>query len=327
MSEIATSPKCPECGVSRGPDSSYCSACGLIFVGGAHPQRRQSDRRRASDMTKTTCHVCRGTIEQDAQRCVHCGEIIDPAYRAAKARLLRSQINYASWVAYILGFLMLFIFRPVGIIAIIAGLLLSIAYYAIRIPDSGGSDDHDDGEGPDASQDRHYGRKPPSRSRFSRFLSRQFGVETVRLGPADRKKIGLVVAGTPLLLVAIGWATNYSMLQIPIDRALASETDFPILEIAAHYEYFVLPGTVVLEIEKVGDTRNAEKALMKIASEFEGDEVEIRLGENALRLEGERFRTLSPAEIRDLVRTLTPQLYEAPAPEPTRQVRIPVDQP
>lgn len=274
--------------------------------------------RRASDSTKTTCRICRGVIEQDAQRCLHCGEIIDPAYRAARAMLLRSQINYASWTAYILGFLMLFIFRPVGVIAIVAGLLLSIAYYAIRIPDSEAPDDRD-GEKEDP--------RPERQSRFARFMRRQFGVETIRLGSSKQKKLGLVVAGTPLLLVAIGWATNYSMLQIPINQALASDSDFPILEIAAHYEYFVLPGSVVLEIEKLDEPENAEKALSRIASEFEGKEVEIRFGKNAVRLPGDRFRGLTPLEIQDLVDTLRPQLHEPPPPAPSRQVRIPVNQP
>lgn len=319
MNEISASARCPECRVVRSADASSCHECGLIFISGANPQRRQSDMRRASDSTKTTCRVCRGVIEQDAQRCLHCGEIIDPAYRAARAMLLRSQINYASWTAYILGFLMLFVFRPVGVIAIVAGLLLSIAYYAIRIPDSEAADDQDD--------EKREERPAQQQSRFSRFMRRQFGVETIRLGSSKRKKLGLVVAGTPLLLAAIGWATNYSMLQIPINQALSSDSDFPLLEIAAHYEYFVLPGSVVLEIEKLDEPENAERALSRIASDFEGKQVEIRFGENAVRLPGDRFRGLTPLEIQDLVDTLSPKLHEPPAPAPSRQVRIPVNQP
>ncbi len=324
MTEITTSARCPECGVARNAAASSCHACGLLFVNGGHPQRRESDRRRASDLTKTTCSICRGTIEQDAQRCLHCGEIIDPEYRAARARQIRAQVNYASWIAYILGFLMLFVFRPVGVIAIIAGLLLSIAYYAIRIPDIEPDDEQEDERDDDS---KSYARKPHHQSRLNRFLRRQFGIETIRLGSSNRKKMGLVVAGTPLLLVAIGWATNYSMLQIPIDQALTSDTESPLLDIAAHYEYFVLPGSVVLEIEELDETQKAEEALTKIAQDFDGNEVEIRFGDNSVRLAGERFRGLTSPEIRELVDTLSPQLHEPPPPAPSRQVRIPISQP
>lgn len=312
--------RCPQCGVARTADASFCGSCGLLFITGTHPHRRESDQqRRTADLRRTSCRVCRGSIDVDALRCLHCGEILDPVYRAARARQLRAQINYASWIAYILGFLMLFVFRPVGIIAIVAGLLLSIAYYAIRIPDS----EEQTGDDTDAGE-LDSGTEPIRESRLKRFLRRQFGVETVQIGSSRRGKFGLVLAGTPLLLVAIGWATNYSMLQIPIDQALASETEFPILEIAAHYEYFVVPGSIVLEIEKLGDPANAERALSQIAREFDGDRVEIRFGENSVRLDGQRFRALGQKDLRDLMRALHPETSVSPSGAPDHEVRIPI---
>src|SRR5439155_1472504 len=62
-----------------------------------------------------------------------CSEIVDDDYYRTRAQRTRARVNYASWVAYLFGLGALLVFRPVGIVSIGAGLLLSILYYAIPV--------------------------------------------------------------------------------------------------------------------------------------------------------------------------------------------------
>ena len=66
-------------------------------------------------------------------RCRHCSEIVNDDYYRARAQRVRSRVNYASWIAYLFGLGALLVFRPVGLVSIGAGLLLSILYYAIPV--------------------------------------------------------------------------------------------------------------------------------------------------------------------------------------------------
>jgi hypothetical protein len=323
MNEFESIPRCPECRTTRDPEAASCSRCGLIFVTEAHAARRKSDQKRRSvDLMQTDCKVCRGSIDRTAMRCRHCGEILDPRYRAHRARRLRSQINYASWIAYILGFLMLFILQPVGVIAIIGGLLLSIAYYAIRVEEP--EEEPQEGtEPPPATESHTTAASPASTSPWSR-LKRQFGIEKIRLG--SKGKIGVVVAGTPLLLVLIGWATNYSMLQIPINQILASGTG--VFDISGRYEYYVVPGVVVLEIDEIRNREEAERTLERIVGDLSDrriEEIDFRSGDHSVRIDAARLRRMQRDDYRDLVRQLS-GTGEAPTrPAPASSVRIPIE--
>ena len=110
------------------------------------PQRRAEDlavqRRRATDSGRSAaandadtaqCQFCNGAVRPKAVRCKHCGEILNEDFYRERAQRIRSRMNYASWVMYLFGLGALLVFRPVGVLSIAAGLLLSIAYYAVPV--------------------------------------------------------------------------------------------------------------------------------------------------------------------------------------------------
>src|SRR5688572_25296753 len=127
---------CPECHSLNEPDTAACGNCGLILLNVA-PKRRAEDlavqRRRATDQDSSECRFCGGAIRANAIRCQHCSEVVDENFYRERAQRIRSRVNYASWVLYLFGLGALLVFRPVGVLSIAAGLLLSIAYYAIPI--------------------------------------------------------------------------------------------------------------------------------------------------------------------------------------------------
>jgi hypothetical protein len=145
---------------------------------------------------------------------------------------LRSRINYASWVAYLFGLGALLVFRPVGIVSIAAGLLLSIAYYAIPV-------------------------EPPSSPRkkekvpLGTILRRQLKFERVAIPlPALRHK-KLVFVGTPLVAALIGYTANVVLLQQPVDDILRENATLRGMKVSAHYQYWVIPGVVVYDLEEL----------------------------------------------------------------------------
>lgn len=143
-------------------------------------------------------------------------------------------MNYASWVAYLFGLGALLVFRPVGLFSIAAGLILSIAYYAIPVE-------------PPASV--KSGRK---RSSFGSFLRRQLRMERVAIPiPALRNK-KLVFVGTPLVAALIGYSMNLFLLQEPMDQVLNENAAFKGMEVSAHYQYWVVPGVVVYDLKQLG---------------------------------------------------------------------------
>src|SRR5947207_6602908 len=174
---------CPECHSLNDTLNGACPSCGLLLIN-LKPKRRAEDlaanKRRKDDRDGATCPFCQGEIPRDAVRCRHCSEIVDDDYYRARAQRTRSRVNYTSWVAYLFGLGALLVFRPVGLVSIGAGLLLSILYYAIPVD-------------PPATK-LHPHRRKPLRKR----LARQFKLERVSLPiPALRKK-RLVFIGTPL---------------------------------------------------------------------------------------------------------------------------------
>src|SRR5712691_1030340 len=143
--------RCPECKSMNEPNAAVCHTCGLILLQASEqpaaqavlaaappaPKRRAEDfagqKRRARDHQRKACEFCGGDIPTTAIRCRHCSEIINEDYFRERAQRLRSRINYASWIAYLFGLGALLVFRPVGLLSIAAGLLLSIVYYAIPV--------------------------------------------------------------------------------------------------------------------------------------------------------------------------------------------------
>jgi hypothetical protein len=163
-------------------------------------------------------------------RCRHCGEVVDEDFYRERAQRLRGRINYASWVMYLFGLGALLVYRPVGMLSIAAGLLLSIAYYAVPV------------EPP-----RNRRSKQPSH--IGTLIRRQLKLERVSIPiPALRNK-KLVFVGTPLIAALIGYSANLFLLQEPVNDILKQHASFEGMKVAAHYQYYVIPGVVVYDLK------------------------------------------------------------------------------
>src|SRR5690349_13360274 len=227
---------CPECKSLNETNAAVCKSCGLILLKPAGetaavpilatepeaPKRRAEDyagqRRRASD-SNVPCQFCGGEIPSKAIRCRHCSEIVNEDYYRERSQRLRSRVNYASWVAYLFGLGALLVFRPVGVVSIAAGLLLSIAYYAIPV------------EPPSSPRNRK--EKVP----LGTLLRRQLRFERVAIPlPAFRHR-KLVFVGTPLVAALIGYSANVLLLQQPVNDILRENSALRGMKVSAHYQY------------------------------------------------------------------------------------------
>lgn len=238
---------CPECNSLNDTNSAACSSCGLLLLNFVPPaateqpaapaMRRAEDyagqKRRARDRETAACQFCGGAITANAIRCQHCSEIINEDFYRARAQKLRSRINYGSWVAYLFGLAALVVFRPVGLVSISAGLLLSILYYAIPVepPPAKGTKD-----------------KTP----FFKRLKRQLKFERVSLPIPHFGKKKLVFVGTPLVAALIGYSANLLLVQEPMNQVLKENSTFAGMEVSAHYQYWVVPGVVVYDLKQIG---------------------------------------------------------------------------
>jgi predicted nucleic acid-binding Zn ribbon protein len=227
--------RCPECKALNEAGTAACSNCGLLLLNVAPQKRRAEDfavqRRRASDQDEAKCRFCGGGIKPDAVRCKHCSEILDEDFYRERAQRLRSRVNYASWVAYLFGLGALLVFRPVGVVSIAAGLLLSIAYYAIPVE-------------PPASKN---GQKTP----LLTLLKRQLKMERVAIPlPAFRHR-RLIFVGTPLVAALIGYSANVLLLQQPVNDIVSENAALRGMKVSAHYQYWVIPGVVVYDLEEL----------------------------------------------------------------------------
>ena len=247
--------RCPECHALNEADAAACGTCGLILLNVA-PKRRAEDlavqRRRASDVDSAECKFCGGAISPKAVRCKHCSEVVDEEFYRERAQRLRSRVNYASWVLYLFGLGALLVFRPVGVLSIAAGLLLSIAYYAIPVE-------------PPASP------KTKKRTGLGAMIRRQLKMERVSIPlPALRNK-KLVFVGTPLIAALIGYSANLFLLQEPVNDILRENAAFRGMEVSAHYEYFVVPGVVVYDLRGLSFRQtplDVHKAFLEFAKQL-----------------------------------------------------------
>ena len=226
--------QCPECHASHEADATVCTSCGLLLIGAAAPKRRAEDfasqRRRAADQTQS-CQFCHGEIDANSIRCKHCGEIVNENYYRDRATRTRARVNYASWVAYLFGLGALLIFRPVGLLSIAAGLLLSIAYYAIPVD-------------------------PPQvisgkRKSIGERLRRQLKFERVAIPIPHLRNKRLIFVGTPLVAALVGYSANLFLLQEPMNQVLKENSAFSGMQVSTHYEYWVVPGVVVYDLREL----------------------------------------------------------------------------
>ena len=180
------------------------------------------------------CKFCGSEIPVSAIRCRQCSEIVNDEFYRERAQRTRSRINHASWVAYIFGLGALLVFRPVGLVSIGAGLLLSILYYAIPIE-------------PPASK-----KNPRPRLSLWQRIRQQVKLERVAVPIPNFPKRKLVFVGTPLIAAIVGYSANALLLQQPVNEVLHENAAFRGMEVSAHYEYYMVPGVVVYDLRTIG---------------------------------------------------------------------------
>lgn len=233
--------RCPECGTANQTAETACPSCGLLLGLVTPPKRREEDlrglRRRSTDRSLRRCPLCHGELHQDAVRCRHCSEIVDESYRRDRNRRRRANINYAAWVAYLFGLITFVLFRPVGLIAIGAGMLLSILYYAW----------------PETDADP----REPVWSRMRRSWKRWSQGERVRIPVPHLRKVRLVFVGTPLLAATIGYFANFLLLQQPMNQVLQANHAFRGMSVSTHYRYWIVPGVVEYDLKAIAEGQTA----------------------------------------------------------------------
>ncbi|HET7433881.1 MAG TPA: zinc ribbon domain-containing protein [Thermoanaerobaculia bacterium] len=278
--------RCPECHSLNEADAAACSSCGLLLFKAAPPpaKRRAEDfasqRRRATD-ADANCEYCNGTISSRAIRCKHCGEITDEDFYRERSQRLRSRINYASWVAYLFGLAALLVFRPVGVLSIAGGLLLSIVYYAIPV---------------DPPSSPRSNRKP---TRLGTLIRKQLKMERVAIPlPAFRNK-KLILVGTPLIAALIGYSANLFLLQEPVNDILHENAAFNGMSVSAHYQYYVIPGVVVYDLQGLSFRQtpiDVHTALLEFAKKVKAkryDRIELAYrGVEKFSIDGASFQKL-----------------------------------
>jgi hypothetical protein len=299
--------RCPECQAFNEADAAACTTCGLLLIARApepgvltliaqNRQRRAEDlavqrrratdgadrrSRRAADADTATCQFCNGAIPAKVVRCKHCGEVIDEDFYRERAQRLRSRMNYASWVMYLFGLGALLVFRPVGVLSIAAGLLLSIAYYAVPV------------EPPSSPRSKR------PRSGFGTMIRRQLKMERVAIPiPALRNK-KLVFVGTPLVAALIGYSANLFLLQEPVNDILKQNAAFEGMKVSAHYQYYIIPGVVVYDLEGLSvrqtpiDVQTALLEFAKKVKEKRYSRVDLAYrGETKFSIDGASFMKL-----------------------------------
>ncbi|HWW62829.1 MAG TPA: hypothetical protein VN181_15755 [Thermoanaerobaculia bacterium] len=275
--------RCPECKALNEADAAACSTCGLLLIN-AIPKRRSEDlavqRRRSADRETAACRFCGGDISPVAIRCRHFSEIVNDEYYRERAQRIRGRVNYASWVAYLFGLAALLVFRPVGLLSIAAGLLLSIAYYAIPA------------EPPASSRDK-------KKKSVWAFLKRQLRIERVAIPlPALRNK-KLIFVGTPLVAALVGYSANVFLLQEPVNDILHESSAFHGMNVSAHYQYWIVPGVVIYDLREISvrqtpiDVHTAFLEFAKRLKEKKYDRVELSYrGTTKFSIDGASFHRL-----------------------------------
>ncbi len=296
---------CPECNTNSEAGATACPSCGLLLLIPAAPRRRSEDfaskRRRAADRDVVLCQFCQGEIFASAIRCKHCGEIVNDDYYRERAHRTRGRVNYASWVAYVFGLGALLLFRPVGLVSIAAGLLLSILYYAIPV------------EPPQVAARKQSG--------LSARLRRQLKLERVAIPIPHLRNKKLVFVGTPLIAALIGYSANLFLLQEPMNDILRSKASFGGMEVSAHYEYWIVPGVVVYDLRELSFRQtpiDVHTAFLEFAKKLRArryNRVELSYrGTAKFEIEGAAFRRLGEEYAKrnfDYVLYTFPRLFHA----------------
>jgi predicted nucleic acid-binding Zn ribbon protein len=305
---------CPECHTAHEPEATVCNSCGLILISAATaPKRRAEDlasaRRRAADQM-VQCQFCKADIRKDSIRCKHCGEIVNEEYYRQRAQRIRARVNYASWVAYLFGLAALLVFRPVGLLSVAGGLLLSIVYYAIPV------------EPPSIAG----GKKIP----FTQRLRRQMKFERVAIPIPHFKSKKLIFVGTPLVAALIGYSANTFLLQEPMNQVLKENSAFNGMHVRAHYEYWIVPGVVVYDLRDLSVRQtpiDVHTAFLEFAQKLRDRKyTRVQLsyrGNTKFEIDGASFRQLGNEYAKrnfDYVLYKFPQLFRPTQPSQINKI-------
>lgn len=300
--------QCPECKTNNEASAGACASCGLLFIATVAERKRRSEdfasqRRRAADQV-APCQFCKGEIAPTAIRCKHCGEIVNEDYYRERAQRTRARVNYMSWVAYVFGLAALMVFRPVGLVSIAAGLLLSILYYAIPV------------EPPQALSGKRTG--------LMGRLRRQLRLERVAIPIPHMRNKKLIFVGTPLVAALIGYSANLFLLQEPVNDILKSNAAFNGMHVSAHYQYWVVPGVVVYDLRELGvrqtpiDVHTAFLEFAKKLRDRRYSRIELSYrGTTKFSIDGNGFRRIGEEYAKrnfDYVLYRVPQLFRAVKP-------------
>src|SRR5258707_11821805 len=309
--------RCPECHTQYEPNAAACSHCGLLLLNLA-PHSRSEDfatkKRRAADQM-APCKFCGSEIPMKAVRCRQCSEIVNDDFYRERAQRTRSRINHASWVAYIFGLGALLVFRPVGLVSIGAGLLLSILYYAIPVE-------------PPASK-----RNPRPRLSLWQRIKQQVKLERVSIPIPNFPKRKLVFVGTPLIAAIVGYSANVILLQQPVNAVIRDNAAFSGMEVSAHYQYYMVPGVVVYDLRTIGvrqtpiDVHTAFLEFAKKVRDKRYQRVDLSYrGTTKFSIDGASFHKLGDEYAKrnfDYVLYTFPRLFHrvgAPTPAPSSSV-------
>lgn len=284
--------RCPSCNALNESGATACITCGLLLLKIEPPRRRVADqvvqKRRADDQAEkkrrtadslAQCPYCKGEVSPEAVYCKHCQAILNEEYRLKATKRLRANINYASWVAYIFGLMTFLLFRPVGLISIAAGMILSIVYYAM----------------PEVERQPRGDKK--GFAAIWPFLKAQFRLDRTAVPLPGLKKKRLVFVGTPLVAALIGYGANFFFLQQPMNQVL-SAAGFEGIEVSTHYKYWVVPGEVVFNLQAVDGKKavDVHTVLLEYAKKMKDDqfkslELQFR-GKTRFLVEGTAFQKL-----------------------------------
>jgi hypothetical protein len=275
--------RCPECNALNENGSSACTTCGLLLVKLAPPKRRRDDgaeKRRASDKN-SACPFCKGEIAPEAVYCKHCQQILSEEYRVKTTKRLRANINYASWVAYVFGLVTFLLFKPVGMISIGAGLILSIIYYAL----------------PEADRQPRGDKK--GLASIWPYLKAQFRLDRIPVPIPTLNTKRIVFVGTPLIAALVGYLANFIFLQQPMNQVLQQDAAFAGIKISTHYKYWVVPSEIIYNLEGIADKNTSvevHRVFLEYAKrmknrKFENIELQFR-GNKRFNVEGAVFQRL-----------------------------------
>ena len=148
--------------------------------------------------------------------------------------------------------------------------------------------------------------------------------------PALRNK-KLVFVGTPLIAALIGYSANLLLLQEPVNDILKENAALRGMQVSAHYQYYVIPGVVVYDLEGLSvrqtplDVQTALLEFAKKVKEKRYSRVDLSYrGERKFSIDGASFTKLGQEYANhnfDYVLYKFPRLFRGNGSKPTNGTR------